>query len=108
MSRIDQRPLSEAVQLIYDRSIAHGLLTDPLATESIMLKPGASPPCRFSSVPTGAEVSFIDTGFCAFDLPNCRGCPNDRSPIYISTIMDDPMSSKVLISWLHGQLRAPS
>ncbi len=62
--------------------------------------------CRLGNAATDDDVGLNDTGFCAFELPDCRGCTNDSSPVYIVSKVDDPMTSAVLIRWLNGELRA--
>jgi hypothetical protein len=49
-----------------------------------------------------------DFDFCAFELPRCDGCPNVSDPVNAVETIDDPMKSRVLSGWLHGDLHVPT
>lgn len=70
----------------------------PTATDALLT-------CRFMNVVGADDAPSTDSGFCAFELVQCRGCANERAPLYISNRVDDPMTSTVFISWSLGPLR---
>ncbi len=61
--------------------------------------------CRFMSTRKTDDMSCTDSGFCAFELIQCRGCENESAPVYVSNRIDDPMTSSIFISWSFGALQ---
>lgn len=64
--------------------------------------------CRFMSAAETYDLSGTDSGFCAFDLLQCRGCAHESAPVYVSHQVDDPMTSTIFISWSLGTLQPAS
>jgi hypothetical protein len=68
----------------------------PRATDALLT-------CRFMSAVTD-DVSGDGSGFCAFELVKCRGCANERAPLYVSNQVADPMTT-VFVSLSLGTLQ---
>jgi hypothetical protein len=63
--------------------------------------------CRLAGVWADVKSGPADFDFCAFELPRCDGCPNVSDPVNAVETIDDPMKSRVLSGWLHGDLHVP-
>ena len=63
--------------------------------------------CRLPNVTADMKAGGGHFDFCAFEFPGCDGCPSVSGSVTAFGTIDDPMSSDVLVDWLHGGLHAP-
>jgi hypothetical protein len=63
--------------------------------------------CRIANVSTDVKSSLAYLDFCAFELPQCDGCPNESGSLSTLKSVEDPMNSAAVSGWLHGDLHAP-
>ena len=64
--------------------------------------------CRLAGVSTDEKSNLAYFDFCAFEFPRCAGCPNVSDQVNAVEAIDDPLKSRVLSGWLHGDLHVPA